>query len=49
VDGYVSTFFDARAGNLQIDGISSDGTTRQPETVIILVVCPSPGSEKVNR
>jgi hypothetical protein len=49
VDGYVSTFFDARAGNSQIDGISSDGTTRQPETVIILVVCPSPGSEKVNR
>jgi len=47
LDGYVSTFFDPRVGHLQIDGISADGTTHQPESVTILIVCPSPGSQKV--
>jgi hypothetical protein len=47
LDGYVSTFFDPRVGQLQIDGISADGTTAQPESVTILIVCPSPGSQKV--
>jgi hypothetical protein len=49
VDGYVSTFFDPRLGQLQIDAISSDGRTRQAQAVVILILCPSPGSQKVNR
>ena len=49
IDGYVSTFFDPRVGQLQIDGISSDGRTRQAQGVTILIICPSPGSEKVER
>jgi len=46
LDGYVSTFFDPRGGHLQIDGIASDGTP-QAQGVTILIVCPSPGSQKV--
>jgi hypothetical protein len=45
-DGYVSTSFDARRGQLQIDAISSDGHTRQAQGVTILIVCPSPGAGK---
>jgi hypothetical protein len=48
VDGYVSAFFSPRAGNLQIDAIASDGT-RQAQAVTILIICPSPGSEKINQ
>jgi hypothetical protein len=48
LDGYVSTFFDPRRGHLQIDGIASDGTP-QAQSVVILVVCPSAGSQKVSR
>ena len=33
---------------LQIDGIASDGTP-QVQGVNVLIVCPSPGSQKVNR
>lgn len=47
LDGYVSTFFDPRGGQLQIDGLAADGRTRQAQGVVILVVCPSPGSQKV--
>jgi hypothetical protein len=46
LDGYVSTFFDPRVGQLQIDAIASDGT-RQAQGVTILIICPSPGSQKV--
>jgi hypothetical protein len=48
LDGYVSTFFDPHLGQLQIDGIASDGTP-QAQSVIVLVVCPSPGSQKLSR
>jgi hypothetical protein len=48
LDGYVSTFFDPRAGQLQIDGIAADGS-HQPQAVAVLIVCPSPGSQKVGR
>jgi hypothetical protein len=48
-DGYVSTSFDPRRGQLQIDGISSDGHTRQAQGVTILIVCPSPGSQKLSQ
>ena len=45
LDGYVSTFFDPRAGTLQIDGIAADGA-HQAQSVTVLIVCPSPGSQK---
>ena len=48
LDGYVSTFFDPRAGQLQIDGIAADGA-HQPQAVTVLIVCPSAGSQKVSR
>lgn len=48
LDGYVSTFFDPHAGQLQIDGIASDGT-HQAQGVTILIICPSSGSQKVGR
>ena len=48
-DGYVTTFFDPRAGQLQIDGMAADGRTRQAQGVSILIVCPSPGSQRVSR
>ena len=47
--GTVSTSFDPRGGQLQIDGISADARTRQAQAVTILIVCPSPGSQKVGR
>jgi hypothetical protein len=45
LDGYVSTFFNPRAGHLQVDGIAANGT-HQAQGVTILIVCPSPGSQK---
>ena len=48
LDGYVSTFFNPRGAQLQIDAIASDGTP-QAQGVIILIICPSPGSQKVSR
>jgi hypothetical protein len=48
LDGYISTFFDPRVGQLQIDGIAAD-STHQPQGVTVLVICPSPGSQKVDR
>ena len=49
LDGYVTTVFDPPAGQLQIDGLSSDGQTRQAQGVTILIICPSAGSQHVNR
>jgi hypothetical protein len=49
LDGYVSTYFDPRVGQLQIDGISSDGHTRQAQGVTILIICPSAGSQRVSQ
>jgi len=46
-DGYVSTFFDAHAGQLQIDAHAADGT-RQAQSVTIIIICPSPGSQKLS-
>ncbi len=48
LDGYVSAAFDPRAGDLQIDGIARDGTA-QAQSVTILIICPSRGSQKVSR
>jgi hypothetical protein len=48
LDGYVSTFFNPRGAQLQIDAIASDGTP-QAQGVTILIICPSPGSQKVSR
>jgi hypothetical protein len=48
VNGFVTTFFNGPAGQLQVSGLTSDGT-RQIQDVNVLIVCPSPGSQKVNR
>ena len=45
-DGYVTTSFEPQIGFLQIDGFATGGTTRQAQGVSILIVCPSPGSQK---
>jgi hypothetical protein len=47
-EGYVTTFFDGPGGRLQISGLSSDGAP-QVQDVNVLIVCPSPGSQKVSR
>jgi hypothetical protein len=48
LDGYVSTIFDPSAGDLQINGHGVDGTA-QAQSVAILIICPSRGSQKVSR
>ena len=48
LDGYISTSFDPHQGQLQIDGIAADGA-HQAQSVAVLIVCPSPGSQKVSR
>jgi hypothetical protein len=48
LDGFVTTSFDGPSGFLAIDGFSPIGT-RQPQSVNVLIVCPSPASQKVNR
>jgi hypothetical protein len=48
LDGYVSTFFNPRGGNLQIDGIATSGI-HQSQSVVVLIVCPSVGSQKAKR
>jgi hypothetical protein len=47
-DGYVTTVFDGPSGVLQIDGLASNGAS-QPQSITVLIVCPSPGSQKVSR
>ena len=44
-DGYVTTSFDGPAGQLQIDGMAPNGA-HQLQDFTLLVVCPSPGSQK---
>jgi hypothetical protein len=46
--GYVTTVFDGPSGHLEIDGRAPDGSS-QVQSVNVLVVCPSAGSQKVNR
>jgi len=48
VDGYVSTSFEPQIGFLQINGLAPQGTN-QVQNVNVLIACPSPGSQKVNR
>jgi hypothetical protein len=45
--GSVTTSFDPSAGVLEIDGFSPINTS-QPQSANILIVCPSPGSQKAN-
>jgi hypothetical protein len=45
-DGYVTTSFEPQIGFLQVDGFATGGTTRQAQGVSILIICPSPGSQK---
>jgi hypothetical protein len=46
--GSVTTFFDTRSGSLTIMGSGSDGAAQQ-QSANVLIVCPSAGSQKVNR
>jgi hypothetical protein len=46
--GSVTTFFDTRSGSLTIMGSRPDGTPQQ-QSANVLIVCPSAGSQKVNR
>ncbi len=46
--GYVTTSFDGPAGDLLIQGIAPNGAV-QPQSVNVLIVCPSPGSQKIDR
>jgi len=48
LDGFVSTSFDGPSGRLQIDGLAIDGT-HQVQSVTVLIVCPSPGTQKIGR
>jgi hypothetical protein len=47
-DGYVTTAFDGPAGQLQIDGVTPDGT-HQVQDLSLLIICPSPGSQNLSR
>jgi hypothetical protein len=44
-NGYVTTSFDPRAGHLEIDALASNAAP-QVQSVSILIVCPSHGSQK---
>jgi len=45
-EGYVTTSFDGPNGRLEIDGMAPSGA-RQVQDFALLIVCPSPGSQKV--
>jgi hypothetical protein len=45
-EGYVTTSFDGPNGHLEIDGMAPAGT-HQVQDFSLLIVCPSPGSQKV--
>jgi hypothetical protein len=47
-EGFVTTSFDGPAGDLAIEGFAPNGTS-QLQSVNVLIVCPTPGSQKVNR
>jgi hypothetical protein len=46
--GSVTTSFDTRSGSLTIFGVASDQMPQQ-QSVNVLIVCPTAGSQKVNR
>ena len=48
LDGYVTTSFDGPVGHLEIEGLAANGMP-QVQSVNVLIVCPTPGSQKVNR
>jgi hypothetical protein len=48
VSGFVTTYFDGPVGFLAIDAMAPNGAP-QPQSVSLLVVCPSPRSQRVNR
>jgi hypothetical protein len=47
-EGYVTTSFDGPRGHLEIDGMAPAGTP-QVQDFSLLIVCPSPGSQKLSR
>jgi hypothetical protein len=48
VFGFVTTSFDGPVGHLEIDGLAPNGAP-QVQSVNVAIVCPSPGSQKVDR
>jgi hypothetical protein len=46
--GFVTTVFDGPAGHLEIDAVAPNGTP-QLQSVNVLIVCPTPGSQKLNK
>lgn len=46
--GYFTTVFDGPSGHLEIQGVAPSGAP-QVQSVNVLIVCPSAGSQKVNR
>jgi hypothetical protein len=46
--GYFTTVFDGPSGHLEIQGVAPNGAP-QVQSVNVLIVCPSAGSQKVNR
>ncbi|MGZ6616907.1 MAG: hypothetical protein ACXVFQ_21090 [Solirubrobacteraceae bacterium] len=46
--GFVTTVFDGPAGRLEIDALAPSGVP-QLQSVNVLIVCPSPGSQKLNK
>jgi hypothetical protein len=45
---YVTTSFDGQLGSLAIDGVTPSGAF-QPQSVGVLIECPTPGSQKVGK
>ena len=46
--GYRDDVFDGPAGRLEIDGMAPNGT-HQLQSFSVLIVCPSPGSQKLSK
>jgi hypothetical protein len=46
--GYVTTVFNGPSGRLEIDALAPNGAP-QVQSVNVLIVCPSPGSQKRNK
>jgi hypothetical protein len=45
---YVNASFSPRSGSLDIEGVGPNGAP-QAQSANVLIMCPSPGSQKVNR
>jgi hypothetical protein len=46
--GFVTTTFDPHSGFLAIDGVGTNDAL-QVQSANVLIVCPTPGSQKLNK